>query len=36
VAEMGKLARAVADGAGGSFVSGGGHGWLLNEERRRS
>jgi len=28
VAEMGQLARAVADGAGGGFVSNGGHGWL--------
>ena len=26
---MDKLARAVADGAGGSFVSDGGHGWFL-------
>ena len=29
VAEVGKLARAVADGAGGSFVNDGGHGWFL-------
>lgn len=29
VAEVGKLASAVADGAGGSFVRDGGHGWFL-------
>ena len=29
VAEVGKLARAVADGAGGGFVGDGGHGWFL-------
>ena len=29
VTEVGKLASAVADGAGGSFVRDGGHGWFL-------
>ncbi len=36
VTVVGQLAGATADRASGGFVSDGGHGWFLNEERRRS